>query len=279
MRNYYLLVKPGIVYGNAIPAIAAFLYASHRAGSITLFLAMLIGLSFVVAGSCVLNNIFDRHIDARMKRTEQRPLVSGTISVKNAYLFSSILLLAGFGLLFFCTTLAATFAAFLGAVVYVGFYTPLKHRTLHATAVGAIAGAMPPVVGYAAVTARFDSIALCLFLFLVCWQMVHFFAIAIYREGEYRAAGVPVMPVVIGTRPTKAAIFCYTLAFALAAYALYLTAVLGVFASATLSILSGGWIGFSIIGFTTTNAARWARGMFVYSLVALLLSCVVLALS
>jgi protoheme IX farnesyltransferase len=121
--------------------------------------------------------------------------------------------------------------------------------------------------------------AIVLFLILVSWQMAHFFAIAIYRLADYRDAGLPVMPVRIGILPTKVAIASYTLVFAYAAYALYVVQHLGLLYAITMSLLSLCWIAFSFYGFCTRDTDRWARRMFFYSLIVILLFSLVLALS
>ncbi|HEV7121336.1 MAG TPA: protoheme IX farnesyltransferase, partial [Candidatus Paceibacterota bacterium] len=152
MRDYYRLAKPGIVYGNALPAIAAFLFASTRSGfSLLLFVAMLIGLSGCIASACVINNVIDRDIDARMERTKARAIPMKRISVRNALIFAGALLVVGCAVLFLFTNLLTLAVTLFGVFVYLCLYTPLKRISLHSTIVGAVAGAVPPVVGYVAV--------------------------------------------------------------------------------------------------------------------------------
>jgi protoheme IX farnesyltransferase len=279
MKTYYRLAKPGIVYGNAMTALAAFVFASARHIDVPLLVAMLIGISFTIAGSCVLNNIIDRDIDARMERTKARAMVTGDVSIPRALAFGILLIALGFASLLLFTNFLTFLVALFGVVIYVGVYTPLKRRTIHSTIVGALAGAVPPVVGYTAVTNAFDTTALLLFLILVCWQMVHFFAIAIFRLEDYRAAGIPVMPVRLGVARTKALMVVYAFLFSFAALALYVSDNLGALYGWTLGLLSLGWIVLSIIGFRAQNDARWARRLFFYSIIVLLLFCIALALS
>jgi protoheme IX farnesyltransferase len=136
-----------------------------------------------------------------------------------------------------------------------------------------------PVVGYAAVTSTLDATALSLFFILVCWQMPHFFAIAIYRLKDYREAGLPVMPVRFGIPRTKIQMLIYTILFATAAFLLYFIRHLGLLYVFTLGALSFGWISLSLSGFSTRDSNKWARTMFFYSLVVILLFSLVLALS
>ncbi|MDO8548268.1 MAG: UbiA family prenyltransferase, partial [bacterium] len=164
IRTYYELTKPGIVYSNILVAAAGFFYASVGilGGKIDWILGfwMLIGLACVIASACVFNNYLDRNLDAKMERTKERALASGKISNRNALIFGAILLVAGVKILFIFTNLLTLSVALAGFLVYVLLYSPLKPRTPYALFVGAIAGAMPPVVGYAAVTNTLNSTAL-----------------------------------------------------------------------------------------------------------------------
>lgn len=187
---YYQLAKPRMVYGNIFVAAAAFAYAS-QGFDWALFAWMLGGLACVIASACVFNNVYDRNIDAHMERTKNRALVRGDVSVQGALVFGRVLLAVGLAVLFLFTNVVALAAAFAGFVAYVFLYTPLKHVSPYALYVGAVAGATPPLVGYAAAAGMLDYQALLLFVFLFVWQVPHFLAIAVYRHDEYAAAEVP----------------------------------------------------------------------------------------
>src|SRR5690349_6925607 len=139
IRAYYHLTKPGIIYGNTLVAIAAFFFASHGRVEWMLLFATMVGLALIIASGCVINNIFDKEIDAKMKRTQKRALVVGTISQTQAGLFATLLGLAGGLILFWYTTPLALGVAALGWFVYVCLYTPLKHHNRLALFVGAVA--------------------------------------------------------------------------------------------------------------------------------------------
>lgn len=190
-KLYYHLTKPGIIYGNTLVAVAGFIYASHGAINWLLGLSMLAGLACVIASACVFNNYLDRELDTKMERTKGRALASGKISNRNALLFGTVLLVLGITILYLFTNLLALSVALVGFIVYVFMYSPLKPRTPYALFVGAVAGATPPVVGYAAAANVIDTTALLMFLSLFIWQLPHFLAIAVYRNHEYGAAGVP----------------------------------------------------------------------------------------
>jgi protoheme IX farnesyltransferase len=225
------------------------------------------------------NNVLDRDIDARMERTKNRAIPSGRISVRSALVFACILGALGFGLLLLYTNFLATAVTLFGVVVYLCIYTPLKRTTRYSTIVGALAGAVPPVVGYAAVTNMLDVVAVALFLILVCWQMTHFFAISIFREGEYAAAGLPVMSVHSGVWRTKALMIIYALLFALSAWALYVVANLGALYAWSIGLGTLVWIILSLLGLNAKDTARWARTVFFYSIALLLLFCATIAFS
>lgn len=268
IRAYYNLAKPGIIYGNIITTLAGFFLASGAHVNLVLLIATVAGISLVMASGCVVNNFIDRNIDRQMSRTQNRALVTGAISVKNALIYSAILGLLGFFILYFHTNTLTTIVAAIGWVVYVAIYSPLKHRTVHATLLGSIAGAVPPVVGYCAVTNHFDTASLLLFAVLVVWQMPHFYSIALFRLNEYMNAQVPVLPVKVGVRATKVYILVYILIFIaasslLAAYAGWI--YLGVVELFALIWLVLAWRGFRVI-----DTKLWARSMFKFSLIVLL---------
>ncbi len=202
VKAYYWLMKPGIVRGNALVAAAGFLFAGAGEVEWLRFFMMVVGISGIIASGCVFNNYFDRNIDARMERTKKRALVRGTISTRNALIYATALGVVGTAALTLYTNTLTVAVALVGWVVYVLVYTPLKHHSPLALFVGAVAGAVPPVVGYVAVTNTLDWYAFILFVVLYAWQIAHFLAIAVYRYDEYTAAGVPLY---IRNRPSEAA--------------------------------------------------------------------------
>jgi len=279
-KKYYTLTKPGIIYGNALTTAAGFLFAARGHASPVLFLATLLGISLVIASACVFNNYIDRDIDHKMARTKNRALVSGDISVRNALTYGVILGLAGFAVLTFHTNLATALLAFIGFFFYVVMYSIWKRRSVHGTLVGTISGAMPIAVGYVAVTGRFDTGAFILFMIMVVWQMPHFYAIAIYRLEDYRHAGIPVLPVKKGIPATKSQMLSYILAFLAAASALTIYGYAGYTYFVVMLVVSLMWLRKAIAGFKKHNDdARWARGLFGFSLVVLMTLSVMLSLN
>ena len=160
---------------------------------------------------------------------------------------------------------------------YLILYTPLKRKTVYGTLIGAIAGAAPPVVGYVSVTNRFDTAALLLFFILVFWQMPHFYAIAIRRLDEYKAAAIPVLPVTDGVHPTKIKMLAYIVAFILATTALTYYKYTGYTYAAVMFCLGLYWFWAGIKGFRSGDDQKWAKKMFLFSLIILTVFSVVVS--
>jgi protoheme IX farnesyltransferase len=270
IKAYWELTKPGILFGNAITAIAGFLLASKGCIDFWLFLAMLAGLLCVIGSACVFNNYIDREMDSKMKRTRNRPLVKQVISLRSAILFGILLGLVGVLLLAYYTNLLALTIALIGFIVYVAIYSPLKHHSVHGTVVGSIAGALPPAVGYCAVTDQFDAAALILFIIVALWQMPHFFAIALYRLDDYRTAGIPVLPVKKGAQVTKIQMLLYIVAFLIALPMLTLFGYTRYLYLVVTLLLGLGWLWLCIQGFWAKNDKVWGRNMFFTSLVVVM---------
>ena len=278
MINYYLLTKPGIILGNLITLAAGFLLASKGVINFGLFLATLIGLALIMASACVFNNYIDRQIDKKMERTKNRVLVKGLISGYNAILFATALGLLGFLILLLYTNFLTAFIAAIGFFVYVVLYSLWKGRTIYGTAIGSIAGAIPPVVGYCAVSNHFDAGALILFSMLVLWQMPHFFAIALYRLDDYMAAGIPVLPIKKGIWRTKVHMVLYILGFIVAASMLTLFNYTGYLYLIVATSCGMMWLGLCVMGFNSDNDQIWGRRMFQLSLVLIVSVCIAIPL-
>jgi protoheme IX farnesyltransferase len=189
------LSKPRITTMVVVTALVGFVTASPRPWAATVLAAALVGTGLVAAGASVLNQVMERDTDALMLRTRTRPLPSGRVGPRAATLFGALLTAAGLAtLLSACGPLAAA-VAFVTWASYLFAYTPLKRRTPLATLVGAVPGALPPVIGWAAARGSLDAGAFILFAILFLWQVPHFLAIAwLYRE-DYARASFPMLPV------------------------------------------------------------------------------------
>lgn len=271
VKTYYELMKPGMIYGNAVIMMGGFLFASKGQIDLRLLLAVLIGQSLIIASGCVFNNYIDRDIDARMERTRDRVSARGLVSPHNM-LASGTLLGLGGGLALVWFTNVLTFAvALFGFFAYVFLYTLwTKRYTVHSTIVGSLAGATPPVIGYTAVTGHIDLLAIILFLILVLWQMPHFYAIGIRRLDDYKAASLPIMPVTYGVRTTKILMLLYILLFAVAVLLLPILRYVGYVYLFVMLVLSIVWLKGAVRGFRTADDQKWAKSMFLLSLVIIL---------
>nr|WP_036185289.1 heme o synthase [Marinobacterium lacunae] len=271
LKRYLLVVKPGIIFGNLIAAAGGFLLAAQGEVDGVLLLATLLGLSLVVASGCALNNCIDRDIDGRMERTCNRVTVTGVISVRAALIHGVLLGLAGFSLLAVWTNAVTLFFAAFGYVIYVGVYSLwMKRSSVYGTLVGSLSGAVPPVVGYCAVTGRFDAGAAILLLMFCLWQMPHSYAIAIYRYRDYAAANIPVLPVVSGVMRTKRQIVLYIIAFALATLMLAIGGYVGYGYLGVAAVTSVWWLAMALRGWRVEMDDRgWARGVFAFSIVTI----------
>lgn len=270
MKQYLLVTKPGIIFGNLVSVIGGFLLASKGSLDIPLFLATITGVSLVIASGCAFNNYIDRDIDCIMERTKNRVLVKGLISAKVTLVYAAFLGIAGFALLWFIANPLATFLALMGFVVYVGLYSLwLKRTSVYGTLVGSLSGAAPPVIGYCAVTNQFDAAALILLLIFSLWQMPHSYAIAIFRFKDYQSASIPVLPVKYGISVTKSHILRYVLAFAVMTLMLTLSGYAG-YSYFVVAVLIGiGWSAMAIAGFKTQNDQVWAKKLFIFSIIAI----------
>ena len=213
-----------------------------------------------------------------MVRTKQRALVKGNVNSQPALIYASMLGLLGFCLLGFFTNLVALGLAVVGFVFYVFLYAYTKRRTSVGTLVGAVAGAVPIVVGYCAASGRFDLAALLLFLILFFWQLPHFYAIAMYRFHDYKAAGLPVLPVKRGMRVSKMMIVFYVFAFFVATSLLFVFGYAGYIYLAVMLALNFAWFFYGIQRVKDIDYSLWARKMFRVSLVVLLVFSVMISL-
>ncbi len=279
IKKYYSLTKPGVLYGNVLTGVAGFLLASRGNFDFLLFLATIMGMSFVIASACVLNNYLDKDIDSIMERTKKRATANGSVAGKNAVTFSTFLGLLGFLILFFYTNWLVVGIGIVGFIDYVLLYGMLSKRlSVHGTLVGSISGAMPILAGYTAVTGTLDMGAILVFLILFFWQMPEFYSIAIYRRDEYKAAGIPVVSVVKGIHNTKMQIFFYTFAFVTTTILLSLFGYTGYSYLLVMLLLGLYWLWLAVKGFRTADVNKWARQMFRFSLVMLLVFCLMISI-
>lgn len=277
-KKYINLAKPGIIRGNAIVAIAGFLFASKGDVDLWLLISLVVGSSLIMASACVFNNYLDKDIDALMDRTKKRSFVSKEISEKYGLLYGLVIGILGFGILLAFTNKLTAIVGLIGFIDYVALYTYAKRHSIHSTLIGTISGATPPVAGYVAVTNDFDIASLMLFLILVFWQMPHFYAIGIMRISDYKKAHIPLLPIIHGIQTTKIQMLIYG---SLLIGVLSTMTAIGLTGYAFLAItlaVSINWLFKIYKGFDADNDQKWAGKIFGYSLKVLLVISIMLSL-
>jgi len=225
---YVALTKPRIVELLLITTVPAMFLAAHGFPPLALIAATLVGGTLSAASANVFNCIVDADIDAKMARTAARPLVTGQISVGAALLFASILGVTSFIFLALTTTTMAAFVSLLAIAFYVLVYTLiLKRSTPQNIVIGGAAGALPPVIGWAAVTGDISLVPILLFALVFYWTPPHFWALALRIGPDYAAAGVPMLPVTAGAAETARQIWLYTILLVTISLTLWAVAGMG----------------------------------------------------
>jgi protoheme IX farnesyltransferase len=227
----------------------------------------------------VVNNVIDRDLDMKMKRTKGREVAAGKISVPAAITYAIILGVIGFGLLIVWTNWLTAGLGLLSYVWYVIIYGIAKRTTPLSTIIGGVCGALPPVAGYTAVTGHIDVTALILFGLLMVWQLPHFYAISIFRHDDYKKANLPVWSVRYGIASTKKQIFFWVVIFALLTPLLTLFGTAGWVYLVVMLSLSLYWAYQGARYYNKDNDERWAKRMFGVSLLVLLVLDASIALS
>ena len=264
--DYISLAKPRIIPLLLITALGGMMMAERGWPSTGLVLLTLLGGALAAAGAGAINCWIDRDLDREMLRTRRRPLPDGRIAPSHALIFGIGLGLAAFLLLAFWVNVLAATLAISGLLFYVFVYTLwLKRWTVQNIVIGGAAGAMPPMVGWAAVTHRLDLTALYLFAIIFLWTPPHFWALALRLKGDYARAQVPMLPVVRGESAARRQILFYTLVLVAVTLAVVLTGALGLLYLAGAGVLGGLFIALAVANLRTRRQ-RWSRLLFDYSI-------------
>lgn len=228
LAAYVQLMKPRIILLLLITCYAAMWVANGDAPSAGLALITLLGLTLTSGGANAVNMWWDRDIDAVMSRTKKRPIPSGRLEPEQALIFGMLACVVGVALLAVAVNLLSAVLALAGFLYYVVIYTMwLKRTSTQNIVIGGAAGAVPPLVGWAAVTGNVGVEAMLMFLVVFLWTPPHFWALALFRNEDYRRAGVPMLPVVRGESYTKWQILLYALLMVPTSMLLYWTGVVG----------------------------------------------------
>src|SRR5438309_1906964 len=264
--DYVSLAKPRIIPLLLITALGGMMMAERGWPSTGLVVLTLLGGALAAAGAGAIKCWIDRDIDGEMLRTRRRPLPDGRIAPGNALLFGIVLGLLAFVLLAFWVNALAATLAISGLLFYVFVYTLwLKRSTVQNIVIGGAAGAIPPVVGWAAVTHRVDLTAVYLFAVIFLWTPPHFWALALRLRGDYARAKVPMLPVVRGEAAARRQIVVYTLVLVAVTLAIVLTGVLGTIYLLGAALLGAGFIALALVNLRAQRQ-RWSRVLFDYSI-------------
>lgn len=263
-------IKTGIIKSNLIPMLAGltlslYTYEINPLDRLDNIVLALIGTFLVIGAAGAFNNLYDRDIDSLMERTKNRPTVTGEIKTGKVLVIAVSMAVLGV-LALSLTTLLAGLLGFLGLFFYIVPYTMWsKRRTIYNTEIGSISGAMPPLIGWSSIYPDITHPAILgLFVITVIWQMPHFYSIAIRKHKEYRAAKVPMLPVVKGIRRTYLQTNFYLILLIATSFLFSSLSIGLMLVSLLLSVI---WLGLSIFGYRRMDSERWAKSMFIYSLI------------
>ncbi|MEM1291525.1 MAG: heme o synthase [Cyanobacteria bacterium P01_H01_bin.162] len=211
-RSYWQLTKPRIIPLLLIETAASMLVAAHGTVDPLLLIVTLLTGALAAASAQSINCIYDRDIDFDMERTRHRPIPSGRIQLRDALIFAAALAIAAFSLQAIVGNVLSAALEMVGIAIYVGVYTHwLKRSSTQNIVIGGAAGAVPPLVGWAAVTGELSLAAWLFFAIVFIWTPPHFWALALVIQDDYAKVGVPMLPVIAGDEATAKQIWAYTL--------------------------------------------------------------------
>ncbi len=269
VRQFYALTKPRVVQLIVFCAVIGMLMAESGLPDLTTALAATVGIWLVAAAAAAFNCLVEQHIDARMARTAWRPTARGQLTNTQTLTFSALLGAAGSAVLWFMVnplTMWLTFATFVGyAVIYTVVLKPMTPQNI---VIGGASGAMPPVLGWAAIRGEVGPEALIMCLIIFVWTPPHFWALALYRVEDYRKSGLPMLPVTHGAEFTRLQVFLYTLVLFAAALLPFVQGMSGVMYLLAAVLLNAAFVGYAWKLWRNYSDAL-ARKTFRYSIVYL----------
>jgi len=211
-RDYYEITKPRVVALLVLTALVGMCLSVPGAISWQILIPSILGIGFLSSAAAAINHIVDERIDSVMARTHKRPVATGRLDSRNAALFAMMLAVSGFAMLYSLVNPLTAWLTFSGLVGYSFVYTMyLKRATPQNITIGGLAGAIPPLLGWTAVTNEIHPHALLLVLLIFTWTPPHFWALAIHRKDDYAKVNIPMLPVTHGINFTKTQILLYTI--------------------------------------------------------------------
>ena len=275
-RDYYEMCKPRVVLLMVLTSVVGMFLAVPGMVPLDILVLGNLGIALVASAGAVCNHLIDRKIDLKMKRTQNRPLPQGRVGPRQTIVFALVIGLAGMSILLFWVNPLCAWLTLGSCVGYAFIYTGyLKHATPQNIVIGGLAGAMPPLLGWSAVTGTIEPGALILVLIIFAWTPPHFWALAIHRKDEYAKSGVPMLPVTHGEYVTKLHIIFYTGFLVVVSSMPYFVEMSGGFYLAASMVLGAGFLFFSWL-LLIKPGPRTAMDTFRYSIVYLALLFVAL---
>lgn len=275
-RDFYEMCKPRVVILMMLTAMVGMFLAVPGMVPLDVLILGNIGIALVAGSGAVVNHLIDHKVDSLMKRTHNRPLPQGRVDHKQAAAFAAAIGTLGMAiLLFWVNPLCAwlTLASFIGyAFIYTGY---LKRATPQNIVIGGLSGAMPPLLGWSAVTGTIEPGALILVLIIFAWTPPHFWALAIHRKDEYAKTGIPMLPVTHGEYVTKVHIILYTVVMFMITLLPYLTGMSGPLYLLAAIVLGLGFLAWSLLLMYRPKPST-AMDTFKYSIVYLMVLFIVL---
>lgn len=246
-RAYWELTKPGVVALLMVTAVIGMFLATPAMVPLRVLTLGTLGLALSMMASAVVNQVMDQRIDAIMARTQNRPLVEGRVNTRAALLFAAVLCVLSLLILDVFINRLTAVLTFFGIVGYAFVYTLwLKRATPQNIVIGGLAGAIPPLLGWTAVTGQVHPHALLLVLIIFAWTPPHFWALAIHRRDEYAKADIPMLPVTHGLEFTKTSVLLYTVILLLTALLPWLTGMSGLIYLAGSSVLGAIFLAYAL---------------------------------
>lgn len=271
VEDFWELTKPRVVALMLVTVLVGMLMAPHSESlSLNLVLMTMLGISLCAGSAAAINHLLDSHLDAKMRRTENRPVVKGRILPYQVLIFSSIMAVLGTSILYFevnFLTALLTFLSLLGyAVVYTGF---LKRMTTQNIVIGGLAGAAPPLLGWTAVTNQIDPQGLLLVLIIFVWTPPHFWALALHRLKDYQSIEIPMFPKIYGEKLTKLHVLLYVLLLIIVTVIPYLIGMCGILYLIGVMLLNARFLYWAYVLYLK-NDTKAALSTFKYSIIYLL---------
>lgn len=270
LRDYFILCKPRVVLLMLLTAWAGMYLGAAHTIPWWLWLNATCGIALMSGSAATLNHIIDHRIDAVMDRTKNRPLATGKLSLHAAWIFAAAQGAAGFFILFLGVNKLTAMLTLLAAIGYSAVYSLyLKRATSQNIVIGGLSGAMPPLLGWTAVTGQLDPQAWLLVLIIFTWTPAHFWALCLHRLNEYKKADIPMLPVTHGIAFTKYHIVLYSLLTIAGSLLPYAVGMSGQLYLISVLLLDAGLIGYALKLQFAQNDHQIALKTFQYSLVYL----------